>query len=113
MASELRLEDLLGKTVRNAHGRPIGRIEDARVEPDGEDYLVTHFLLGPLERLHRLLAFLGELPTLRALGVGHDRELRSIPWHWIDLTDPERPILREEGKEGKVGKDGKVGKERD
>jgi hypothetical protein len=32
--------------VRSPHGRPIGRIEDVRVEPDGDDYLVTAFLLG-------------------------------------------------------------------
>jgi sporulation protein YlmC with PRC-barrel domain len=104
MGGEIRFEDLLGKTVRNAHGRPIGRIEDARVEPDGEDYVVTHFLLGPLERLHRLLAFFGELPTLRALGVGHDRDVRPLPWHWFDLSNPEEPLLVQDGKEGKVGR---------
>jgi sporulation protein YlmC with PRC-barrel domain len=101
MASELRFEDLTGKTVRNSHGRPIGRIQDVRVEPDGEDYLVTHFLLGPLERLPRLMALLGELPTLRALGIGHKRELRPLPWDWFDLSDPERPVLREGEKGGR------------
>jgi sporulation protein YlmC with PRC-barrel domain len=93
MASEVRFEDLIGKTVRDSHGRPIGRIEEARVEPDGDDYLVTHFLLGPLERLPRLMAFIAELPTLRAFGIGHARQLRPLPWHWFDLSDPERPRL--------------------
>jgi sporulation protein YlmC with PRC-barrel domain len=93
MASELRFEDLIGKTVRNSHGRPIGRIEEARVEPEGDDYLVTHFLLGPLEWLPRLVAFIGELPTLRALGIGHKRDLRPLPWDWFDLSDVERPQL--------------------
>jgi hypothetical protein len=90
---EIRLEDLFGRTVRNADGRAIGRIEEARVEPDGDDYVVTHFLVGRLERLHRIVAFLGELPTLRALGLGHARDLRPFPWHWFDLSDPERPRL--------------------
>jgi sporulation protein YlmC with PRC-barrel domain len=96
---EVRFEDLIGKTVRNQHGRPIGRIEDARIEPDGDDYLVTDFLLGPLERLPRLLAFFGELPTLRALGIGRTRRPRPVPWHWLDLANPERPVLREGGNE--------------
>jgi hypothetical protein len=93
MAHELRFEELIGKTVRNSHGRPIGRIEDARLEPDGDDYLVSHFLLGPLERMPRIKAFLGELPTFRALGLGAARDLRPLPWHWFDLSDPERPVL--------------------
>src|SRR6266850_352964 len=91
--TEIRFEDLLGKTVRNSYGRAIGRIEEARVEPAGEDYLVTHFLIGPLELWPRLLAFMGELPTLRALGMGFPRKLRPVPWHWLDVSDPERPSL--------------------
>jgi sporulation protein YlmC with PRC-barrel domain len=93
MANTLRFEDLIGKPVCNSHGRIIGRIEDARIEPDGEDYLITHFILGPLERWPRLRAFLGELPTLRALGIGRKRDQRPLPWHWFDLSDPERPVL--------------------
>jgi sporulation protein YlmC with PRC-barrel domain len=93
--SEVRLEDLFGKTVRNPYGRAIGRIEEARVEPDGEDYVVTHFLLGPMERFHRIMAFFGELPTLHALGIGHEKKLRPLPWQWFDLSDPERPLLTE------------------
>jgi len=93
MTRELRFENLIGKTVRNSYGRAIGRIEDARLQPDGDDYLVSHFLLGPVERMLRVKAFLGELPTFRALGIGSDRELRPLPWEWFDLKDPDRPIL--------------------
>lgn len=93
MPQHLRFEDLIGRVVRNAHGRPIGRIEDATMEPEGDDYQVTHFLLGPSGRLARLRAFLGELPTLRALRLGQERDLRPLPWDWFDLTDPERPVL--------------------
>jgi sporulation protein YlmC with PRC-barrel domain len=104
--SEVRFEDLIGRIVRNQHGRAIGRIEEARVEPEGDDYLVTQFLIGPLEFWPRILAFIGEVPTLRALGLGHQQKLRPFPWHWIDLSDPARPRLV-----GKVGKDGKDGKD--
>jgi sporulation protein YlmC with PRC-barrel domain len=93
VSTELRFEDLIGRPVRNSYGRPIGRIEDARIQVDGDDYRISHFLLGPLERMPRLLAFFGELPTLRALGIGHQRDLRPLPWHWFDLSDPERPVL--------------------
>jgi len=94
---EVRFEDLLGRTVRNQYGRPIGRIEDARIEPEGEDYLVKEFLIGPRERLPRLLAFLGQLPTFRAGGLGRKSQVRPIPWYWLDLSDPARPVLSSEG----------------
>jgi hypothetical protein len=89
----VRFEDLLGKVVRNSYGRPIGRIEDAQMEPSGEDYLITHFILGPLDRLTRFRAFLGELPTLSAIGLGSEPDLRPLPWDWFDLSDPARPVL--------------------
>jgi sporulation protein YlmC with PRC-barrel domain len=93
MGRELRFEDLIGKTVRNSYGRPIGRIEDARIQPDGDDYVVSHFLLGPVERMPRVKAFFGELPTFRAFGIGSHRELRALSWEWFDLKDPDHPIL--------------------
>jgi hypothetical protein len=99
--SEVRFEDLVGRVVRNEHGREIARIEDLLVEPEGEDYLVTQYLLGPLGHWHRLLAFLGDVPTLRRLGIGAKRRLRPIPWHWLDLSNPERPVLREGVGRGK------------
>ena len=92
---QVRFEDLVGKVVRNPHGRAIGRIEELRIEPDGDEYLVTEYLIGPSERLPRLLAFLGQVPTFRALGLGHVPERRPMPWHWIDLSDPARPVLTE------------------
>jgi sporulation protein YlmC with PRC-barrel domain len=96
VSQRVRFEDLIGKVVHNSHGRPVGKIEDARMEPEGEDYLITHFLIGPLGRLTRLRAFLGELPTLKAVGLGSERDLRPLPWQWFDLSDPERPVLTTE-----------------
>jgi hypothetical protein len=96
MSARLRFEDLVGRVVHNSHGRAIGRIEDARMEPDGEDYLITHFLVGPVGRLPRLRGFLGELPTLRNLRLGRKRDIRPFPWDWFDLSDPHRPVLTTE-----------------
>lgn len=92
---EVRFEDLVGRVVRNPRGRAIGRIEELRVEPDNGDYRVTEYVIGALERLPRLLGFLGQLPTFRALGVGRTLRRRRIPWHWIDLSDPMHPVLAE------------------
>ena len=96
MPTRLRFDLLIGREVRNPHGRVIGRIEDARIEPDGDEYVITHFLIGPAERLARLRAFLGELPTLRSIGLGKERDLRPFPWQWFDWNDPERPSLSAE-----------------
>ena len=96
MSRRVRFEHLMGKPVRNPHGRVIGRIEDARIEPEEADYVITHFLIGPVERLPRLRAFLGELPTLRSIGLGKERDLRPFPWHWFDWSDPDNPYLTAE-----------------
>ena len=94
MARQVRLERLLGKLVVDAFGLPFGRIEDVIAEPHGDEYLVTHILIGPGSRLAQLLASAQELPTLRALGLGHRPRIRRVPWSWFDLTDPDRPQLR-------------------
>ncbi|MFL5460946.1 MAG: hypothetical protein ACJ8AY_09715 [Gemmatimonadales bacterium] len=93
MPARVRFDHLVGKEVRNTHGRVIGRIEDARIESEGDEYIITHFLIGPAERLARLRAFLGELPTLRSIGVGKERDLRPLRWQWFDWRDPNRPSL--------------------
>lgn len=102
-AKEVRLERLLGKLVVDAFGLPFGRIEDVIAEPDGKEYLVTHIVIGPDSRLAQLLASAHELPSLRALGLGHRPRIRRVPWSWFDLTDPDRPQLRrsvaEDGQE--------------
>jgi hypothetical protein len=97
MSQRLRFEHLLGKKVRNQHGRVIGLIEEARIEPDGQDYVITHFMIGSVERLARLRGFLGELPMLRSIGIGKERDLRPFPWDWFDWSDPARPALTEPG----------------
>jgi len=96
MPTRVRFDHLIGKEVRNPQGRVIGRIEEARIEPEGEEYVITHFLIGPAERLARLRAFLGELPTLRNIGLGQKRDLRPFPWHWFDWSDPGHPALSAE-----------------
>jgi sporulation protein YlmC with PRC-barrel domain len=91
---EVRVEQLLGKLVRTAAGRPVGRIEDLRAEPDGDDYVVREIVLGELGFRARLFGMAAQLPTIQALGLARRYRTRAIPWQWLDLSDPERPRFR-------------------
>jgi sporulation protein YlmC with PRC-barrel domain len=93
MSQELRLERLLGRMLADADGRPVGRIEDVVAEPDGEEYLVTHLVVGPHTRFARILAFGHQIPVLTALGLGRPPRVRRVPWAWLDLTEPDCPRL--------------------
>ncbi|MFL5518958.1 MAG: hypothetical protein ACJ8DJ_22600 [Gemmatimonadales bacterium] len=93
-AREVRLEALIGLPVTGPGGA-FARIEDVRVEPEGEEYLVRAFILGPLGFPAKLAAFIWKLPTLRALGLGRKGRIRVVPWDLIDLSDPEHPKLVE------------------
>lgn len=90
---EVHLELLLGRRVVNAAGRRIGRIEEVRAGPgaDGGDYVVEEYLIGPSGLLERLFDTAAELPVLRALGLGRRLRRHAIPWHQLDLSDPQTP----------------------
>jgi sporulation protein YlmC with PRC-barrel domain len=89
----LRLERLLGRRVVDAQGYEVGSIEDVVAEPVGDEYLITHVVVTSADRLARLLGFVHQIPTLRALGLARRPRIRRIPWTWLDLSDPERPRL--------------------
>jgi sporulation protein YlmC with PRC-barrel domain len=89
----VHFERLIGRRVLDQAGRTVGRVEDLRIEPDGEDYIVTEFILGPPGHWSRFRGFLAQLPPLRVFGWGLPRP-RLIPWQQIDLTSLETPRLR-------------------
>ena len=95
---EVRVEELLGRVVRTAAGRAVGRIEDLRVEPEGDDYVLREVILGELGLGARLVGMAAQLPTFRALGLGRSYRTRTIPWDWLDLSDPEQLRFRGEGE---------------
>jgi len=90
-AREVRLEQLLGKVVRSAAGRPVGRIEDVRARPEGEDYLVYLVVIGELGFMAKLLSLAAQLRIFHTLGLARRFRIRAIPWNWLDVSDPERP----------------------
>jgi sporulation protein YlmC with PRC-barrel domain len=91
---EIRLERLMGRLLVDGFGQPVGSIEDVVAHPDGDEYLVTHVVVGPQARLARLLAFGHQIPVLRAIGLGRRTRVLRIPWTSLDLSDAEHPRLR-------------------
>jgi hypothetical protein len=88
---EIRLEEILGRVVLTAAGRPVGRIEEVTVMPEGEDYVVRDVVLGDLGLRARLFSMAAQLPTLKALGFGGRYRVRAVPWEWLDFSDPAQP----------------------
>jgi len=85
----VHLELLLGCAVRDPDGKKAGRILEVRVEPEGEDRVVSEYLLGAAA----LRARLG-LTAGRLFGWPVRREPLRIPWDLLDLRDPKKPRLK-------------------
>ena len=84
--SELHLEDLLGRRVRDPDGRVIGRIEEFRARREGGHWVVTEYDIGPTALLERL--------AVRHLGVPWPgvHGYRAM-WDQLNFEDPHHPTL--------------------
>ena len=51
--TRVRLEDFVGKPVRDADGRKIGHLHDVRAERSGGELVVVDYLVGPAAFLER------------------------------------------------------------
>ena len=97
-AREVRLEHLLGRNVVDATGEVVGRLEEAiaevRTHAGGSEHVVREFHVGKFAVLERLGA--GPLGggLLRLLGGKRFYEGYVVPWELMDLSDPERPVVR-------------------
>ena len=89
------LSDLLGRVVRDADGRKIGRIEELNAEISLEegrsDYVVTRFSVGRFGPFDVIATgnFVQQLVRRFTRATGYRRY--EIPWDWMDLGDPEHP----------------------
>ena len=97
------LSDLLGRPVRDADGRKIGRIEELNAEITLEhgqsDYVVTSFSVGRFEPFDVIATgnFVQQFLRRFARTTGYRRY--EIPWDWMDLRDPAHPrALRREAE---------------
>jgi hypothetical protein len=99
----IALCDILGRTVRDAEGRSVGRIEELNAEidlhGDGNDYVVTSVSVGRFGALDMIATglFVQHLVRRVARLVGYTRY--DIPWDWFDFADPARPRLLRTARE--------------
>jgi hypothetical protein len=89
---EVRVDLLVGRRVRDVHGRPAGRIQEVRADRVAEECYVRDFLLGSQALVRRLLGGVARLGPVRTLGIGATAPL-AAPWQVMDLSDPRRPRL--------------------
>ena len=89
---EIRIEQLRGRTVRDADGRALGPVEELRVaEHDGEAFVVA-YCVGAYGLFQRLAGTAMRSALLRVFGRAQKAYL--IPVDRMDLSDPSRPRLR-------------------
>ena len=91
---EIHVELLLGTKVRDADGEDVGRIQEFRVERDGNACLVDTYLIGASALIERLSAWTLVRPIRRSLYSRKLFTLYQVPWHDMDLSDPRQPRLR-------------------
>jgi sporulation protein YlmC with PRC-barrel domain len=90
--TEIHIELLLGTQVVDSEGRSVGRLEEVLAEPQGEELVVTEYLLGSYAIIERLSAWTIGRALLDLFGAG-TREGYRVPWDKLDLSDPVRPRL--------------------
>lgn len=84
-ANEVYAGRLIGRRVRDTSGARIGRIADIIAKREGDEIVVTEYLVGPHAWLHRF--------AIHGLGL----RLRNIAWRYrvswdlMDLSDPRQP----------------------
>jgi hypothetical protein len=83
----LRLDRLIGRRVLTANNRPLGRLEECRVERRGAAWVISAWVVGPAGLLERL-----GLGARLIVGLSRGNSY-VIRWDQLDLSDPERPRL--------------------
>ena len=83
---EVRVGCLLGRRVRAANNRSIGRLEEFRVEKRADDWVVSEYLIGVGGLAERLGV---GVKLLFGLRVG----VRVARWDQLDVSDPFHPRL--------------------
>lgn len=82
------LDLLVGRKVRDADGRVVGRIEEVLAERVNQECIVQEYHLGPGALLERLAKGISRIVR------GNRHGARVIPWDAVDWSDWERPRLK-------------------
>jgi sporulation protein YlmC with PRC-barrel domain len=92
--TEVKLELLLGTRVVDSNGERVGRIEEVVADRDGDELLVTHYLVGRYGLFERFSIYHVGIGLMRYLGSrAQSANPHRIPWDAMDLSDPEHPRL--------------------
>jgi hypothetical protein len=87
MSAEVNVDRIVGRLVRDADGARAGRIADFVTRKDGDDLVVSTYIIGPRAWIHRFAIHgLG----WRTRGIAW---FYSVNWDQMDLSDPFRPRL--------------------
>ncbi|HEX6626773.1 MAG TPA: PRC-barrel domain-containing protein [Gemmatimonadaceae bacterium] len=96
---DINIELLLGTKVCDANGEKVGRIEEFRVEDDGNSCRIEAYLIGTSALIQRLSAWTLVRPIQRALRSRKLYSVFEVRWQDMDLSDPKQPRLRISGKD--------------
>ena len=91
---EIKVQLLVGTKVHDVEGKSVGRIEEIRVERQQTALLVEAYLIGASGLIERLSARTLVRPIRKLLRTRHIYSVYEVPWKDMDLSDPERPVLR-------------------
>lgn len=91
---EIQVELLVGTKVRDADGEDVGRIQEFRVERDGDTCRVEAYLIGASALIERLSAWTLFRPIRQFLGARKLYTIYQVRWQDMDLSDPHHPRLR-------------------
>ena len=87
MSDTIRLDRVIGRTIRTANNRKLGRLEECRAERRGDSWVITEWVIGAAGLFERL-----------GVGVrmilGFDAGSSFVArWDQVDLSNPDRPRL--------------------
>jgi sporulation protein YlmC with PRC-barrel domain len=92
---EIRLHQLVGRTVRDSNGHRIGRLFELEaiieLREHGNEYVVATFHVGSFGAFEWLAGSHFARHALLLLGRFGGHRRYSIPWQSMDLSDPSHP----------------------
>ena len=94
MSTELSVELLFGREVRDSHNHVLGRITDICAGDDAGEFVVRHYLVSPARGTYRVLLASIVYEVLRLFRLPLGRPSYIVPWSEMDLYDPQRPRVR-------------------
>ena len=94
MSTELSVELLFGREVRDSRDEVLGRITDICAGDDAGELVVRYYLVGPARGTSRVSVANLALEVLSLLRFPIRRPRYLVPWSEMDLSDPGRPRVR-------------------